>query len=336
MVLVTGGTGFIGAHLLLHLLKNGDNVRAIYRNREAINKTKKLFLLYEEASLFEKIEWVEADITDIPSLTVAFQEVQYVYHCAALVSFDPKDENKLRKINIEGTANMINFSLANNIEKFCYVSSIAALGDVLPNEKYITEDSEWNPENAHNDYAISKYGAEIEVWRGQQEGLSIIIVNPGVVLGPGFFNDGSGLFFSNMDKGFSFYTKGTTGFVGVDDVVKIMFDLMKSSVEGERFTLVSENVSFETVLKTIAQNLNKKAPSVYAKRWMTEMAWRCDWLVSHLFFMKSKITKAMSKSMHATDLYANEKIKNLVGFDFLPIDEVIKNTAVHFKKGNPE
>jgi hypothetical protein len=99
---------------------------------------------------------------------------------------------------------------------------------------------------------------------------------------------------------------------------------------------VSENVSFEVLLKTIAQNLNKKAPSVYAKRWMTEMAWRCDWLFSHLFFKKSKITKAMSKSMHATDLYANKKVKNLFVFDFLPIDEVIKNTAVHFKKSNPE
>lgn len=178
MVLVTGGTGLVGSHLLLHLIENGENVRAIYRTKNNIQKAKSVFELYKKEALFEKIEWLEADILDVPSLETAFINVDYVYHCAALISFDPKEEEALRKINIEGTANMVNFSIALGVKKFCFVSSIAALGDLAPHETYITEETDWNPEKPHSDYAISKYGSEMEVWRAHQEGLDVIIVNP--------------------------------------------------------------------------------------------------------------------------------------------------------------
>jgi nucleoside-diphosphate-sugar epimerase len=146
MVLVTGGTGLVGAHLLLHLIENGETVRAIYRNSSSVEKTKSLFSLYKKESLFENIQWIQADITDTPSLEIAFEDIDYVYHCAALISFDPKDEELIRKINIEGTANIVNFCIAKNIKKLCFVSSIAALGDIAPHEKIITEATEWNPE----------------------------------------------------------------------------------------------------------------------------------------------------------------------------------------------
>ena len=184
MVLITGATGLVGSHLALHLLENNERIRAIYRTKTSIEKTKSLFKLYGKESLFEQIEWIEADINDIPSLEIAFKGVEYVYHCAALISFDPKDEKKLRKINIEGTANIVNFCLAFNVKKLCHVSSIAALGDLMEHETLITEETIWNPEKHHSDYAISKYGAEMEIWRGLQEGLPVVIINPGVILGP--------------------------------------------------------------------------------------------------------------------------------------------------------
>lgn len=327
MILVTGGTGLVGAHLLLNLAENEAVVRAIYREKSGIEKTKSLFQVYQKEALFSKIEWIQADIIDVPSLEIAFQHVDYVYHCAACISFDPNDEEKLRKTNIEGTANIVNFCLAYAIKKLCHVSSIAALGDVISNKISINEESEWNPEVVHSDYAISKYGAEMEIWRGQQEGLNAVIVNPGVIFGVGFWNQGSGLFFSGIKKGFPFYANGTTGYVGVTDVVKIMIQLMKSNIKGERFAIVTDNLTFKDVIFKIAENLNVKKPTREAKPWMTSIAWRLDWVKSTFFRTKRKLSKYSANSLHSTEYISNDKIKNALNFEFQSIDSVIKEVV---------
>lgn len=337
MILITGGTGLVGAHLLLDLAENETAVRAIYRTSDGIEKTKSLFKLYQKEHLFSNIDWVEADIIDIPSLEKAFHNIDYVYHCAGFISYDPNEEDLLRKVNIEGTANIVNYCIDNKIKKLCHVSSIAALGITTSDEKdpnsknelatQITEEAEWNPEIAHSDYAISKYGAEMEIWRGQQEGLEVVIVNPGVIFGAGFWNQGSGLFFSSIKKGFPFYTNGSTGFVGATDVVKIMIQLMKSNVAGERFTLVAENLTFKNVIFLIAEKLEAKKPGVEAKPWMTAVGWRLDWLLSIIFRTKRKLSKYSANSLHSTDYISNEKIKNALNFEFQSIDSVINEVC---------
>ena len=324
MILVTGGTGLIGAHLLLNLVEKEDAIRAIYRTSAGIEKTKSIFELYKKEPFFSKIEWIQADINDVPSLEAAFKNVDYVYHCAGLISYNPNDEEILRKINIEGTANIVNFCLAFGIKKLCHVSSIAALGSVASNEKEITETTEWNSEISHSDYAISKYGAEMEVWRGQQEGLNTVIINPGVILGVGFWNQGSGLFFSAIKKGFPFYTNGSTGYVGVTDVVRVMIELMKSNHFNERFTVISENLTFKKVIFLIADNLNVTKPKTEAKPWMTSIGWRIDWLVATLFRTKRKLSKYNAISLHSTDYISNKKIKNALNFEFQSIESVVK------------
>ncbi|HEY6144511.1 MAG TPA: NAD-dependent epimerase/dehydratase family protein [Flavobacterium sp.] len=327
MVLVTGGTGLVGAHLLLHLVENGEVVRAIYRNLGAIQKTKNLFSIYKKEALFEKIDWIQADITDVPNLETVFDNVEYVYHCAAIISFDPKDEDLLRKTNIEGTANIVNFCIAKSVKKLCFVSSIAALGDLKENEKVITEEAEWNPEKSHSDYAISKYGAEMEIWRGQQEGLETVIVNPGVILGPGFWEQGSGLLFKKVSNGLSFYTKGITGFIAVPDVVQIAVKLMKNEYSNERFTLVAENTSFEDLLNTIADSLNVKRPSHHASPLLVNIAYRIDWLLSNILGQKRKLDRATAKSSYTKSYFSNEKIKNTLQTEFLDIHQYIKEIS---------
>jgi nucleoside-diphosphate-sugar epimerase len=331
MVLVTGGTGLVGAHLLLHLLENGENVRAIYRNQNNIQKTKSFFELYQKADLFEKIEWLEADILDVPSLEIAFINIEYVYHCAAFISLDPKDEDLLRKTNIEGTANMVNFSIAKGIKKFCFVSSIAALGDLAAHETIITEETEWNPEKPHSDYAISKYGAEMEVWRGLQEGLDVIIVNPGVILGPipktKSCEQGSAEFYVRVANGLSFYTLGSTGFITVNDVVRITLELMKSDIKNERFTLIADNVVFRDIFNTIADVLKVKRPFIHAKPFLVNFAWIADSILSTLFFKKRSITKATAKASYSKSLYSNEKIKSALGTVFQDVHQYINDAA---------
>jgi dihydroflavonol-4-reductase len=327
MVLVTGGTGLVGAHLLLHLIENERAVRAIYRKPETIQKTKTLFSIHKKEKLFEKINWVKADILDIPSLEIAFENIEYVYHCAAFISFDPKDENAIRKTNIEGTANIVNFCIAKNVQKLCYVSSIAALGDLKENEKIITEETEWNPEKPHSDYAISKYGAEMEIWRGQQEGVNCIIVNPGVILGPRIWEQGSGLLFKKIEKGFPFYSKGTTGIIAVTDVAKIMVQLMKSEVNNERFTLISTNIVFQDLFNSIADALKTKRPSIYINPFITNVLSRIDWFFSNVFRTKRKLDRATAIASYSKSEYSNEKIKDKLSIDFTDIHFYIKEIS---------
>ena len=331
MILVTGGTGLVGAHLLLYLLENKEqNIRAIYRDSKAIEKTKSLFQLYNKSELFHEIDWVEADVNDVPSLELVFNDVEYVYHCAACISFDPNDEDRLRKVNIEGTANIVNFCINRNVKKLCHVSSTAALGDLNHNETIITEETEWNPEVAHNDYAISKYGAEMEVWRGHQEGLQVVVVNPGVIFGPGFWNQGSGQFFTSVKKGFPFYTKGVTGYVAVTDVVSIMHKLMHSNSNGERFIVISENKSYKNVISAIARRIGARNPELEAKPWLLNLAWRMDWLFSIVIRTKRNISKQSAQSLLKEDKISNEKIKKYLNYSFQTIDNYLDEIVIYF------
>ncbi|MGL2962355.1 NAD-dependent epimerase/dehydratase family protein [Flavobacterium sp. RSB2_4_14] len=332
MILVTGGTGLVGAHLLLHLTEKGENVRATYRNLSTTEKTKSLFKLHQKEVLFQKIDWVKADILDIPSLEIAFENITTVYHCAAHISFDPKEEILLRKVNIEGTANIVNFCIDKKVKKLCYVSSIAALGDLTQNENIITEDTEWNPEIYHSDYAISKYGAEMEVWRGFQEGLGVVIVNPGIILGSTIWDTGSGVIFGKVKNGLSFYTKGQTGHVSVTDVVIAMTQLMESAISGERFTLVAEHFTYEKIIKIIARKTGSKPPKFYVKPWITAIAWRLDWFIATFLGTKRNLSKFAAQSIHTIDWYSNEKIKNTLNFEFQPIEKVVEDIVNLEKK----
>jgi dihydroflavonol-4-reductase len=327
MILVTGATGMLGSHLALFLLKKGLSIKATYRDASNIENTKIFFESYNSNSLFEKIKWIEADILDISQLEIAFQDCTEVYHCAALVSFDPKDEEKLRKINIEGTANIVNFCIEKKIQKLCHISSIAALGHKKDFETYIDENSDWNPDYYHSDYAISKYGAEMEVWRGKQEGLQVVIVNPGVILSQPLaiknWDEGSNKIFNLVRNGLSFYTNGKTGFVAVHDVVSVMFSLMQSNYFGERYCLVSENKSYHEITTIIANAMHIKPPKIKAKSWMTSMMIPIDWLVCLFTRKKRDFSRQIVKSLHEESLFDNSKIKAELGFNFIQIKNFI-------------
>ena len=322
----------MGSHLLVKLLQKEKEVKALYRNTKNIEAVKNVFKYKNAIHLFEKIAWVKGDITEIPSLNNAFENVTHVYHCAALISFDPNDEELLRKTNIEGTANIVNCCIDFGIKKICHVSSIAALGDTKENEHSITEETEWNPEKLHGDYAISKFGAETEVWRAHQEGLEVVIVNPGVIFGYGFPYQGSGLIIQKIQKGMFFYTKGKTGIIAVEDVINCMTLLMNSNTNGERYTLVGENLNFNLLLKAISKGLGTKAPTLYANKWITSLGWRIDWLLSKISFRKRQFTRATAISSHSVDVYENTKIVNHLNYNFINMEEYLINLLLEYKQ----
>lgn len=333
MILVTGGTGLVGSHLLYHLTQKNDTIRAIYRTDNKKEYVKEIFSYYSGNIIdsFSRIEWVQADITNIPSLEPLFKDITHVYHCAALVSFNPKDYKKMRQVNIFGTANVVNFSIENKITKLCYVSSIATIGTSV-NEKLINEENEWSDSDNHNCYSITKYGAEMEVWRASQEGIDVVIVNPGVILGSGFYNEGSSKLFTKINNGFKFYTEGVTGFVGVQDVIKSMISLMNSTIKNERFILVSENNSFKEILFMIADSLNKKRPFIKTSKLATSLLWRVDWLLTTILNKEPTLTKNTAKSSHNKSFYSSNKIEEKINFKFESINKIIDKVSKRFNE----
>lgn len=333
MILVTGGTGLVGSHLLYHLTQKNDFVRATYRHKPKIETVKHVFSYYTDnpSHSFDKIEWIECDITNVPQLDLAFKNITQVYHCAAMVSFDPNDYYQLRNINIYGTANVVNLCISHNVEKLCYVSSIATLGKT-DNGNSITEDTEWNKEEPHNVYAITKYGAEMEVWRGTQEGLNVVIVNPGIIIGPGYWNSSSGYIFKKIYKGLSYYTTGKTGYVDVNDLCKSMILLTNGLYNNEAYIITSDNLSFKDFSQKIAQHLNVNIPNKEVSNRMLDIAWRFDWL--RYFFMRNKrtITKQLAKTLNQDSVYTNEKLLKAIDIKLKPIDVSIFETCQYFLK----
>jgi len=333
MILVTGGTGLVGSHLLFWLSKLDEPIRALYRDAAGIEAVKKVFGYYTNDidGHWSNIEWVETDILDVVALEHAFAGVSKVYHAAAMVSFNPDDYYAMRKSNIEGTANMVNLSIDYQVEKLCYVSSIATL-EKSSNSRLVTEQSEWNPESNNYGYAITKYGAEMEVWRASQEGLKVVMVNPGVILGPGFWQKGTGELFVKAYKKFPFYTEGVTGFVGVNDVAKAMIHLMESEISNERYVLVSENKSFKEILFSVADAFNIKRPYIKVNTFLAELAWIADFVRSKLTGKAIVFSKQSARASLNRYEYSSEKIKKELNFEFEPINKVITATCSCYLK----
>jgi dihydroflavonol-4-reductase len=332
MILVTGGTGLVGAHLLYHLIKENETIRAIYRSEEKIKAVQKVFSYYtDDTSLIQKIEWFKADITDIPAMIPAFVGIEKVYHCAAFISFNPKDYKEMRKVNIHGTAIIVNLSIDAKIKKLCFVGSIASVGDSL-NGQLITEENEWNKELDNSGYSITKFGAEMEVWRASQEEVEVVIVNPGIILGSGFWTSGSGKLFSQVYKGFKYFTEGITGFVGVKDVVKAMVLLMDSEIKNERFILVSENKTYKEVFFLIADAFGLKRPSKKIKVWQTNLFWRASSFIAVFTKKAPLLSKYSAKSAHEVSEYSSGKLKKILNFKFEEIQIVVKEVCIDFKK----
>jgi len=331
MIFVTGGTGLLGSHLLVELSKRGKSIRALKRPSSKLENVKSVFNFYlnkDSKTLFNEIEWVDGDINNISSLQDAMQGCDEVYHCAGFVSFWRQDFKKLMKINKVGTANMVNIALSLGVKKFSHVSSTAAIGRNELSSNY-SESNKWVTSPSNSNYAVSKYSAEMEVWRAQEEGLNVSIVNPSVILGAGNWEDSSLTLFLNVEKGMKLYTEGTNAFVDARDVAYCMTELMDQNVFGERYLTISENVCFRDLFFMIADEIGTKRAFIKVKPWMAAMAWRIE-LVKSLFGSKPKITKETAHSAMNESFYSNEKITTKLKHEFIPIQDAIKN-AVAFR-----
>jgi nucleoside-diphosphate-sugar epimerase len=325
MNLITGATGLVGAHVALQLLQQNKSVVAIKRQGSDILKTKKLFSYYTSDAdiLFNKIKWVDADVCDIYSLLDALVGIETVYHCAGFVSFNSKDNKQIHRINSEGTANMVNACLEKNIKALCHVSSIATLQnpDITKN---IDESVYWKSSPSASDYAISKYNGEREVWRGTEEGLNAVIVNPGIILGPGFWHQSSGKLIETCYNGNLFYTNGSSATIDARDVASCMIQLTEKKEFSKRFVLIENNYSFKEILSQVHIALGKKEPSIEAGKFLLTLG---KWIDKIRAFITSKEQLITNETINAcidNNSYNNSRVKETLSYQFISLQNTVQ------------
>lgn len=328
MILVTGATGLVGSYLLYDLLKSDEPIRALLYNQKSLERTRGIFesLDGDAPKMLESVEWVKGDVLDVMLIAEAMKGVKKVYHCAAIVSFEPGDHELMMKINVEGTTNVVNAALDAGVEKLCHVSSVAALGRT-ENSDMIDEKSQFKTNRYNSNYSLSKYLAECEVWRGTAEGLNAVIVNPSIILGYGHPDKGSTKMFTTIYNNSLFYGQGINGFVGVEDVTRAMITLMESEIVNERFVVCAGDFSYREVFSMIARGFGKPEPKFPVPAPILELVWRFEWLRARLTGSKPLITRETARTSKGNYRYPSTKLKQTLNFEFTPLEETINRTC---------
>ena len=332
MIFVTGGTGLIGAHLLYELVSAEKKVKALKRSTSNMQQVLRIFSYYTDKpeQLFNRIEWIEGDILDYFLKEDHLSVVEEVYHCAAIISFRKSQRNQMIRNNTQGTANVVNAALKNGVKKFCHISSIAALGSTRDGSE-INEETNWVPSKGESGYSHSKFFSEMEVWRGIEEGLQAVIVNPSIVLGPGDRYSGSTQLFQTVANGLLFYTHGIMGYVDVADVVKAMTLLMDDknfdNCKNQRFLLSAENMSYKEFFFAIADAMGKPRPRYFASKFILEIAWRAVALYALFSKNAPELSRETAKSAREIKKFDGSKISRLTGFTYKPMADSIREIS---------
>jgi dihydroflavonol-4-reductase len=329
MIFVTGGTGLVGSHVLLKLAQQSKEFKALKRASSSLDVCKSIFTYYKAEDLFSKINWVEGDLNDIPSLEEGMKDCDFILHCAGIVSYSPSDIQLLKKVNIEGTANVMNIALTSGIKKAGFVSSIAALGRNSISG-IVDEECHFKATKIDSNYALSKYFSEQEVWRASGEGLDVVIINPSVILGPGNWEKGSSQIFEKIYNGLKFYTNGSTGYVDVVDVAESVIQLLFSDIKNERFIVNGANLKYRDCFDRIAVALGKTKATIKITPFLKEIIWRIEAIKFLITGKTPLITKETANSAMTKSSFSADKIQAKIGFQFTNIDATINKYANWF------
>lgn len=326
-ILVTGGTGFLGAYLIKELVERKYTVRAIRRSQQ--------LPFYISREIFDQVEWVDGDILDVISLEEAMDGVDKVIHSAAIVSFEKRNRANMYHVNVEGTANVVNVSLEKNISRFVHISSVAALGRTAHGGK-VDEEKKWEESGVNTHYGKSKYKAELEVWRGFSEGLNGVILNPSTFLGYGDWNTSSCAIFKKVYDGFKWFTPGINGFVNVQDVARAAIALMESGITEQRYLINGENWPFKKLQDTIAESMGKQKPSRLTSPFILNAARQMEKIRSMISGHKPLLTKDSIKVALSQTYFDNQKFLLAVpDFSFTPLHQTIEEACKLYLQNLP-
>ena len=327
MDLVTGGTGIVGAHVIDALLAQGRPVRALLRKGSDPSIIRRILRFYhaDGEARFNRIHWVEGDLFDLDALREAMQGVEHVYHCAALVSFDPRDIRQLQEVNVRGTAHVVDAALETGVKRLCHVSSTAAIGTPPPG-RAADETLPFVQDKHSSGYAISKAQAEMEVHRGIAEGLEAVMVNPCVVFGPGMAGRSSMTMIERVRNGTRFFPVGSNAVVDARDVATAMARLITEGATGERYLLIGENLPYRKLFTLIAQSADKPGPSIKLPKWTLEAGWRVE-VLRTVFGGRPLVTRNTARTGSRQRSYDGSKAGRILGMRFRTAEEAVANVA---------
>ncbi len=336
MILVTGGTGLLGSHLLLALVREHKKVLAVKRPSSDLDELQRIFRRHssEGEKLFRLIDWVDADLLDPLGIEPLLVDVDRIYHCAGMVSFSKRNRQRMTDFNVQSTAYLVNACLRVGGKRLVHVSSSSAIGKAAPGEK-AHEELIWSEAKNHTTYSVSKFRSEMEVWRGMEEGLDALIVNPAIILGDGFWTRGSSSLFHRVARGMRNSTPGMTGYVGVGDVVEAMILLMESSLSGERFLLSEGNYTYSEMMENISEALGTPVKMKYIGQGMLRFLARLD-CFRELLTGKRILTAEQAVAAFHTSMFSSSKIRKELNFKFTPMTKVVQQVAEHYRSEFPK
>jgi nucleoside-diphosphate-sugar epimerase len=302
-VFITGATGLLGREIVRILQKEGYRLSALCRD-QASDRVKNV-------PGYQEIEWIEGDLGDLSALQKGIENADFVVHSAALVSFDPSDRKKLYKVNVEGTANVVNVCLlSEKLKRLVHISSVASLSPSKPMPVEIDERQGFNPDDDTSDYARSKYFAELEVARGVEEGLKAVMVNPSIILSGGQGGESSSGLFDYVKKERPFYPEGWINYVDVRDVALVVNELiLRGPDNGSKIILSAGHTPYLAFFSKSAAFLGKKGPTLASRPWMTEIAWRMEMFFSFFTRKKPLLTRFTAVSSSKRLIYKGKALQ---------------------------
>ena len=320
MIAVTGANGLLGSFVIRHLVDHGESVVAICREHSDLS------LLH---NMRDRITIRHADIMDPITLMEAIADIDELIHTAATVSINPRKAEQIMRINVEGTRNVVNSCLLSNVKRLVHVSSVAALGS-QKGQTRVDESNKWIDSPFNSAYAESKYYAELEAFRGQEEGLSTVIVNPSFILAEANWNISSAQFFKYAWQEHPFYISGYMNYVDVRDVSEIIYKLLRDTVQGRRFIVSAGNISYKELLGKITREFGKKAPSWRVPNAVLKPFAFIEGIRAAITQTEPRITKDTARLASTQFLFANDRITKHLNFKFQPIDETLKRCCRYY------
>lgn len=332
-VAVTGGTGLIGSHLVAELLKRGCRVKLLVRDMRRVGQLHKTLSRMEADSYFGRIEFYETELNNPHTLAAALTDMEVVFHCAALVTFDPERADEVVLVNTEITTHVVNACLQCGVGLMVHISSIATLGSCRLGQRAIDETCILNNPVGRSPYSVSKIYAENAVQRGMVEGLRAVIVNPSVVIGEGDLNSSSSRLVAYAMHRRVFYTKGVKGYVDVRDVARAAVRLAETpQAVGKRFIVSAENLTFGTLFSMAARISDHWPPLIPLGRRVLTGIYKVEKLLNKWFGRRPILSEALIANACDMSYYDNSRMKNLLNFTYTPIRETLERVIRYYKR----
>lgn len=328
LYLITGAVGHLGLTIVQKLNDGQEKIRALILPDDP-----------NEKNLPKEVEKCYGDVTDKSSLNKFFEKVkgykQVVIHCAGIVSIASKFNPKVQEVNVEGTRNVVEKCIEENVEKLIYVSSVHAIPE-LPKGEIISEVKKFDPDKVEGLYAKTKAEATQIVLDAGKKGLNVNVVHPSGIAGPNDYGRG------HITQLIIDYYKGTLtagvnggyDFVDVRDVADGIISCVSKGKSNECYILSNKYFAIKDLFNIFHDVTGKKNIRIFLPMWFAKMTAP---MAESYYKLKKQSPLYTAYSMYTLTSNANfshEKAEKELGYHVRPLEETVNDTVLFLKRNN--